>query len=510
MELTRTFRIGIMALAMLAPSTLHAAHPDFDEGEFDWLRTQLERDGIQDVHAVLVDYKGERVFEEYYEAPDADWGTSLGTVMQTPDRRHDLRSVSKSVAAIALGIALGDDWRTDLERPLISFFPDHADRAGDGIEAVTLADALTMRAGLQWNEMTEPYRFPDGTLNENNDEIRLYGTGDPLGLVLARPVVSPPGGQWYYNGGLTQAIGYLVEVQSGQSFLSLVEERLFDPMGIEGYDWRTDEDWADGSPPAIASGLRLTPDDLAKFGKLILQRGTWEGEQLVDPEWIDEMIAAQAPSIPWFNFGEMTSGYGFQWYRGRLRGQDVAFGVGNGDQRLMVFPALDMVITIMAGRYNNFTQATGQLVGLAVLDALDDKVEAAALEPEIWAQVEKRNATWVSMDFEEHMSVYHPDFQRWALNSPRILDRETFAGLWDAIKADEEALTLEVLPERLQWLVPGQAAVAHYTIDETWLEDGKTKRGNLRFSDIFVLHEGQWLYMGGHRDGMALPRPPQN
>lgn len=509
MNILRPFTLAIAAGAMLATTPLQAAPDPFDQGEFDWLRTRLERDGIQDVHAVIVDYKGERVFEEYYDAPDDDWGTSLGVITQTPDRKHDLRSVSKSVAAIAVGIALGDDWHEDLERSIIDFFPDYADRAGDGIEAVSLADVLTMQAGLQWNEMTEPYAFPDGTTNDNNDEIRLYRTDDPLGLVLARPVVTPPGETWYYNGGLTQVIGHLVEAEAGEPFLALVERELFGPMGITDYDWRRDEDWPENGPPAIASGLRLSPNDFAKIGKLVLDRGMWEGRQLVDPEWMDAMVERHVSIIPWMNFVDMDSGYGFQWYRGRLRGQDVIFGLGNGNQRLMVFPRLGLVVTVMAGRYDDFTQPTGYIIASAVLDALDNDIERAALEPEIWEQVEKRNSTWVDADFEAHMSVYHPDFQRWALNSPRILDRDTFAGLWDAIKADEEALTLKVQPERIQWLVHGQAAVAHYVIDETWLEDGKTKRGNLRFSDIYLLHQGEWLYAGGHRDGMQLPRPPQ-
>lgn len=495
----------VLCAAVVSGAEPLAAEQPFDPVKLEELHGKLEADVIEDVHAVVVDYRGERVFERYYAAPDEEWGKAdIGSLTQTPTRKHDLRSVTKTVATIALGIALGDDWRADLERPLLSFFPDHTGKKGKGVEQVTLFHTLTMQAGLEWREMGVPYRFSDGTLNLNNDEIQLYNTVDPTGMVLARDVITPPGTEWYYNGGLTQIIGDVAQSSAGEPFLKLVEKRLFTPLGITDYEWGKDGSWGGDVPPAIASGLRLSPLDLAKIGKLILDRGVWDGEQIVDPEWIDAMTARHVEMIPWFQTARMNTGYGFQTYRGRLDGQDLISGVGNGDQRMMVFPQLNLVITIMAGNYNDFSQPTGELIAGAVLDAMDPAIKAKTLESEIWSTVDARTSTWVTNDFEGHMAIYHPGFRRWAVHGDKLLTKESFVGLWEGFKDAETVRSIEVLPKEIQWLVPYQVAVAHYRIDENFERDGQEHAGNLRFSDIFVLKKGRWLYAGGHRDAMSF------
>lgn len=219
-----------MALLLSCRSS---APTEVNQAKLEELNNALKEDRIADVHAVLVDYRGDRIFEEYYEAPDEDWGSPLGQVKHTPDRKHDLRSVSKSVTTLLLGMALGDDWKKDLERTLGSFFPDRSADMGEGIDIVTLEDMLTMQAGIEWNEMTEPYADAEGNYSLINDENRLYETDDPLGLVLARKVVTQPGGEWYYNGGLTQLLGFIVQTETGDSFDSFLEVRLFGPLDRE-------------------------------------------------------------------------------------------------------------------------------------------------------------------------------------------------------------------------------------------------------------------------------------
>lgn len=361
--------VPLIVMVLLISCTSSAA-AEVNQARLEELNNALEEDRIADVHAVLVDYRGDRIFEGYYEAPDEDWGSPLGKVKHAPDRKHDLRSVSKSVTTLLLGIALGDDWNQDLQRTLGSFFPDRSSDMGEGIAFVTLENMLTMQAGIEWNEMTEPYADAEGNYSLTNDENRLYVTDDPLGLVLTRKVVTKPGGEWYYNGGLTQLIGFIVQVETGDPFDTFLQDRLFGPLDIEDYDWRRASNWSATSPPATASGLRLTARDTAKIGQLVLARGQWNGRQLVDPGWIDAMTARHVKTIPWFNEEGMNSGYGYMWYRGEIGTDDVIFASGNGDQRIMVFPERELVITIQAGRYNDFTQRTEKLVAQAVLAAI--------------------------------------------------------------------------------------------------------------------------------------------
>lgn len=359
--------LGVVVFLLSCTSS---ASTEVNQAKLEELNNALKEDRIADVHAVLVDYRGDRIFEGYYEAPDEDWGSSLGRVAHTPNRKHDLRSVSKSVTTLLLGMALGNDWKEDLERPLGSFFADRTGDMGEGTNLITLDDVLTMQAGIEWNEMTEPYADAEGNYSLVNDENRLYETDDPLGLVLARKVVTKPGSEWYYNGGLTQLLGFIVQTETGESFDTFLEERLFGPLDIEDYDWRRADSWSATIPPATASGLRLTARDMAKIGQLVLARGQWNGEQLVDPDWIEAMTARHVESIPWFNSEGMNSGYGYMWYRGEIGSDDVIFAAGNGNQRILVFPERELVITIQAGRYNDFTQPTERLVAQAVLAAI--------------------------------------------------------------------------------------------------------------------------------------------
>lgn len=182
------------------------------------------------------------------------------------------------------------------------------------------------------------------------------------------------------------------------------------------------------------------------------------------------------------------------------------------------------------------TRTTGTLVAVASLVLLaacgESPIESSPAqacasgqspEEQVWATVDVRNSTWLSDDFDGHMAMYHPDFRRWSVSQPSLMTRDSFADLWSRIKANERVLSLEVLPEELTFAAEGQVAIAHYTIDEQfeWIAEdrivdgvverrqGEVTRGNLRFSDVFVFEDCAWLYIGGHRDGMALEQPEQ-
>jgi hypothetical protein len=157
----------------------------------------------------------------------------------------------------------------------------------------------------------------------------------------------------------------------------------------------------------------------------------------------------------------------------------------------------------MSGNYNDFSQPTEQIIGTAVLEALSPEAIDAALEGEIWQAVERRNSTWVDNDFDGHMAIYHSAFRRWSVRGDNLFTKSSFAEFWQRLKRAEDSITIKVVQHTLQWLVPGQAAVAHYRIDESFRIEGELKQGALRFSDIYLLEDGEWRYAGGHRDGMT-------
>ena len=143
--------------------------------------TQEIRDGVSlNTHAVLVEKAGRLVYEAYFEGPDERLGEPLGNVVFDHQTLHDLRSVSKSVTSALLGIALGGDYETALATPLPAYFPDLKHRFAPDLGQVTLQHALTMTAGLEWNEMAVPYSL---------DAILSAMFGPKAKLILGFPKV---------------------------------------------------------------------------------------------------------------------------------------------------------------------------------------------------------------------------------------------------------------------------------------------------------------------------------
>jgi CubicO group peptidase (beta-lactamase class C family) len=253
--------------------------------------------------------------------------------------KHDLRSISKSITSLLVGIALDRGWIKDLDEPVFSYFPEHADLRTPEKDCINLWHLLTMSAGLAWNEYL-PYSDPA------NSERRMIDAPDQCRYVLQQPIARPPGAAYVYNGGLTALLAAILGRTSGRPVDELAKEMLFDPLGIQDIEWIR---YADGTPNSV-SGLRMRPRDLAKIGQAVLARGTWNGSRIVSEAWVDE---ATSPHVN----GESLFFYGFHWWLGRslVRRREIKWvsGVGYGGQRLFIVPELELVVVVMAGLYDN-------------------------------------------------------------------------------------------------------------------------------------------------------------
>jgi CubicO group peptidase (beta-lactamase class C family) len=170
-----------------------------DRRRLEQMADAIRQNTDWNVHAALIERDGRLVYEEYFVGWDQRWGRSLGQVAFDRQTRHDLRSVSKSVISALVGIALDSGAIRSVDEPILAFFPDYADLTDPERKRVTLRHALTMSAGLDWNERL-PYTDP------RNDEIQMTWSRDPIRYVLSRPIVMEPGQTWNYNGGLTQLL----------------------------------------------------------------------------------------------------------------------------------------------------------------------------------------------------------------------------------------------------------------------------------------------------------------
>lgn len=336
----------------------------FDEAAMLELTRAIRGGDYPEAHAVVVEHAGRLVYEAYFEGKDERWGRPLGHVDFDAETLHDLRSVTKSVTTVLLGIALGGDYQAALDRPLVQYFDDLKGKFGPGVEQVTLRQVLTMTAGLEWNEMELPYT------NSDNDEIRMSYTRDPLAMVLGRPLRDPPGTKWYYNGGLTQVVAGIIERETGKPIDEFAEEVLFEPLGITRYEWLGSRAWPRGSSPSAASGLRLRARDLAKIGSVFLHGGLWNGKRVIPAEWIQLSIERSVQDIPWGPDGVL--GYGFMWYPGCTLGEsgyEIVGAMGNGDQRIFILPEQKIVVTVFGGLYNRRDIRNGRRILAKVMAA---------------------------------------------------------------------------------------------------------------------------------------------
>ena len=241
-------------------------------------------------------------------------------------RRHMLFSLSKSFTSTAVGLLVAEG-KLAVEDPVLDFFPAAAPAApGAHLRAMRVRDLLTMTTGHDKDATGAVFR---------------QGGPDWVRTFLALPVEHQPGTHFAYNTAATYILSAIVQRVSGERLLRFLGPRLFEPLGIAHPTWET-------SPQGIdvgGSGLSLTTADIARFGQLYLQKGVWQGAQLVPRAWIEAATARQVPNGPSQN-PDWVQGYGYQFWRcrhGAYRG-DGAFG-----QFCVVLPAQATVVAITAG-----------------------------------------------------------------------------------------------------------------------------------------------------------------
>lgn len=235
---------------------------------------------------------------------------------------HMLFSLSKSFTATAVGLAAAEG-KLSLDDEVLKFFPDDAPAdPSQNLKAMRITDLLRMNTGHE----TEPPRPQDQSWKR---------------AFLKHPVAFKPGTRFLYNTSATYMLSAIVEKATGSSLLDYLRPRLFEPLGIRNPTWEV-------SPEGITTGgfgLSVRTEDIAAFGQLYLQKGQWNGQQLVPREWVEAATARQTsngsnPRSDW------DQGYGYQFWRCQnncYRG-DGAFG-----QYCLVMPDQDAVIAITSG-----------------------------------------------------------------------------------------------------------------------------------------------------------------
>ena len=272
---------------------------------------------IDAMHSFMLVRHGHVVAEAWWTPYDAE----------TP---HVLYSLSKSFASTAVGLAIAEGKFT-LDDPVLKFFPEDApEEPSPNLRAMRVRDLLRMSTGHQ----SEPplWRGAPGSQSKGETWTQAF---------LAHPVPFKPSTHFLYNSPATYMASAILQKVTGTTVLDYLRPRLFEPLGFKNPTWLA-------SPQGVSIGgygFFARTEEIARFGQLYLQKGAWNGRQLIPAAWVDEATARQtsngsSPTSDW------DQGYGYQFWRCRhnaYRG-DGAFG-----QYCVVLPEHDAVIAITSG-----------------------------------------------------------------------------------------------------------------------------------------------------------------
>ena len=299
-----------------------AETPDSVAAAMDTFFQEAANDSM-DIHSVMIVKDGNVIYSRW-QSESAD---------SVP---HVLHSVSKTFTSTAVGLAIADG-KMALTDKVISFFPDKLPaEVSENLKAMTVRDLLTMTCGHD----VEPSGFHGG---QDVDWVQAF---------LAQPVEHEPGTFYLYNSLGTYVLSAIVQQVTGEKVVDYLNTRLFEPLHIAKPKWEE-------SPQGINCGgwgLYLKTEDLAKMGQLLLQKGQWNGQQIIPEEWVSEMSKKQVESI---NPGtrieqaeergltketsDWMQGYGYQMWRcrpGCFRAD------GARGQYIIVVPEKNAVIAI--------------------------------------------------------------------------------------------------------------------------------------------------------------------
>jgi CubicO group peptidase (beta-lactamase class C family) len=287
---------------------------------------------IDALHSVMVVRQGQVVAEGWW-APYA------------ASERHQMFSLSKSFTSTAVGFAVAEG-KLKIDAPVLTFFPELAPaQPSANLKAMRVRDLLTMSAGHTAEAIRNfPYRGDDNV-------VRKF---------FELPVAHEPGAVFVYNSPASYMLSAIVQKVTGQSVLDYLQPRLFEPLGIERPTWEASKQGVSMG----GFGLSVRTEDIAKFGLLYLQRGKWQGRQLVPESWVEQATARQIangsnPESDW------AQGYGFQFWRCR---HGIVRGDGARGQFCIIMPELDAVVAITAG--TNTLQNVLYVVWAKLLPAL--------------------------------------------------------------------------------------------------------------------------------------------
>jgi len=241
------------------------------------------------------------------------------------DKKHIIHSCTKSITSALVGIAIEKGHIKNVNQPLVEFFPEKTiSNLDDYKRAITLENLLTMASGLKCRDS---YLYKWKGLTE------MKNSGDWSQYMIDLPMAEAPGEKFEYCNGVSYLLSVIIQKTTNMKTLHFARKYLFGPLGITDVKWRT-------SPQGVDIGwgeMWLKPHDMAKIGWLYLNRGRWDGKQIIPAAWVETSTQGHVNST-------LFPRYGYQWWVG----PSYYMAVGYKGQFIYVIPEKNMVVVFTA------------------------------------------------------------------------------------------------------------------------------------------------------------------
>lgn len=300
--------IKIIAGALLFFQTIPAQQNYLEQAD-SFLKEYNKRNPV--TYSLLINHKGKTVFEKYYNG-------------FTKDKLNNLKSVTKSITSILLGIAIDNGLIKNENEKISGLLPEFFNEKFDlRKKEITLKHVLTMSSGFEWNNF-------GGKLRNGWDQ-----SSEPTKYLIQNvPMKNDPGKVWNYNSALSHLLSDIIKKYSENNTRAFAEKYLFAPLGIKNIKWQKSEDGNEMGN----SELFMTSRDMMKIGVIILNEGNWNGKQIVSKEWVDKSTQKYFDGFP------QIGGYGYQWHLRNFGNYKAVMAVGWGGQLLIIIPELELVV----------------------------------------------------------------------------------------------------------------------------------------------------------------------
>lgn len=262
-----------------------------------------------DIYGALV-IKDDNIIGEYYKEG------------YNQDSIFTLQSCSKSVTSSLIGIAIDKSYIRDVNVPISEYFPEILESNNQNLKEITIWHLLTHTSGLNMNDTNN---WNEWRISENR-----------VDYILSRGSKSKPGTRFDYSTGNSHLLSVILQKATGMTAYDFGKKYLFEPLGMESVKCGLDpQGYSDGG-----NGFSMNVYDMAKFGRLFLNKGEWEGKQIISQNWIEESTKVQ------FDRKAGSANYGYQWWVRTFGSQkyDAYFAQGHWGQFIFVIPEINLMV----------------------------------------------------------------------------------------------------------------------------------------------------------------------